>query len=153
MSVQGQARQYSATITCSCPTASTSVVYVLLATLQLLRSALDVDLKGLSSVVSLWLFAVLLISCVGGPSSLLMLVHASSLLCSRAAESWLMLRQELVRTVASRQMQLVGLPHNIQRVRRVSREVFNPCCMHDCKWLPRSICCEDVSCHQGHVWP
>lgn len=34
-----------------------------------------------------------------------------------------MLRQELVRTVASRQMQLVGLPHNVQRVRRVSREV------------------------------
>lgn len=40
------------------------------------------------------------------------------------SESWLMLRQELVRTVASRQMQLVGLPHNIQRVRRVSREVL-----------------------------
>ena len=39
------------------------------------------------------------------------------------AESWLMLRQELVRTVASRQMQLVGLPHNVNRVRRVAREV------------------------------
>ena len=34
-----------------------------------------------------------------------------------------MLRQELVRTVASRQMQLVGLPHNVNRVRRVAREV------------------------------
>ena len=34
-----------------------------------------------------------------------------------------MLRQELVRTVASRQMQLVGLPHNVSRVRRVAREV------------------------------
>ena len=35
----------------------------------------------------------------------------------------MMLRQELVRTVASRQMQLVGLPHNVNRVRRVAREV------------------------------
>ncbi|DBB05822.1 hypothetical protein WJX82_003663 [Trebouxia sp. C0006] len=40
------------------------------------------------------------------------------------SESWLMLRQELVRTVASRQMQLVGLPHNVNRVRRVAREVL-----------------------------
>lgn len=40
------------------------------------------------------------------------------------SESWLMLRQELVRTVASRQMQLVGLPHNVSRVRRVAREVL-----------------------------
>lgn len=39
------------------------------------------------------------------------------------AESWLMLRQELVRTVASRQMQMVGLPYNVTRVRRVAREV------------------------------
>ena len=34
-----------------------------------------------------------------------------------------MLRQELVRTVASRQMQMVGLPYNVTRVRRVAREV------------------------------
>lgn len=40
------------------------------------------------------------------------------------SESWLMLRQELVRTVASRQMQMVGLPYNVTRVRRVAREVL-----------------------------
>lgn len=81
------------------------------------------------------MFGVLLSlnACVAEPSPLLLLVRAASLVCVCAVESWLMLRQELVRTVASRQMQLVGLPHNIQRVRRVSREVLGKCYVHDCK--------------------
>lgn len=63
-----------------------------------------------------------------------------------------MLRQELVRTVASRQMQLVGLPHNVQRVRRVSREVkllsqreisFSCSRGHDLKLLKECCCLED----------
>ncbi len=53
-------------------------------------------------------------------------------LCRSCAESWLMLRQELVRTVASRQMQLVGLPHNVNRVRIVAREVSHSSYQRSC---------------------
>lgn len=79
-------------------------------------------------------FYCIMASMLKGPSAL-WLGHAAHCLWCCGAESWLMLRQELVRTVASRQMQLVGLPHNVQRVRRVSREVSFCLPINDCSNL------------------
>ncbi len=59
-----------------------------------------------------------------------------------------MLRQELVRTVASRQMQLVGLPHNVNRVRRVAREVSHSSCQAALVVVYDSLMGIDFTCMQ-----